>query len=166
MSDRHSDSGFAVELYSCLKGQSIDVDLDAVPQEPNAMTGVMFAQQSYFADCYFSNESVNLVGPGGDSWVIETDAQGRYGIKDMPPGPYTIAFDYQSMPFVLELSNGADTDYEDLGFYEPMQAAAPNLYLYPEEETQMTVTLSFPLGGSVIESKLLYGDGWGVLCGI
>lgn len=155
--------GFYTELYNCTKGQSITVDLDAVPDEPNALAGVMFAQQSYFSDCYFGNQSVNLIDPAGETHVLQTDAQGRYGIKDMPLGAYKVAFDYQSMPFSFDLTNTASTDYKDLAFMEPMQAAAPNLYLYPTVDTQVKVTLSFPLGGAVIESDPPYGSGWDVL---
>jgi len=155
--------GFYTELYNCTKGQSIDVDLDAVPEEPNALAGVMFAKQSYFSDCYFANASVNLIDPSGVTRILQTDSQGRYGIRELPLGDYKIAFDYQGMPFSFDLVNGPGTDYADLGFMEPMQAAAPNLYLYPTSHTQVKVSLSFPQGGSVIESIPDYGTGWDVL---
>ena len=154
--------GFYTELYKCTKGQSIDVDLDAVPAEPNAMTGVMFATQTFFAPCYYSNASVDLTGPGGLSVGLTTDDQGRYGIKNVPLGDYKIGFTYQSMPFSFDLTNGPGTDYQDLSFQEPMQADAPNLYLYPTTTTAVSVKLSFPQGGAVIASNPLYGQGWNV----
>jgi hypothetical protein len=38
----------------------------------------------------------------------------------------------------------------------------PNVYLYPEETTQLQVNLSFPQGGSVVESIPDYNTGWDV----
>jgi hypothetical protein len=38
----------------------------------------------------------------------------------------------------------------------------PNIYLYPEEMTEVTVTLNFPVGGGVTVSDPPYGDGWNV----
>ncbi|HQK18195.1 MAG TPA: carboxypeptidase-like regulatory domain-containing protein, partial [Polyangiaceae bacterium] len=155
--------GYYTELYHCNKGESIDVDLDAVPNEPNALAGVIFAQQSYFADCYFDNATVNLIDPTGGSRTLQTDSQGRYGIRNMPLGDYTISFTYQGMPFSFDLVNTAATDYADLAFKEPMQADAPNLYLYPTENTRLHVSLRFPQGGAIIDSVPDYGNGWDVL---
>ena len=36
----------------------------------------------------------------------------------------------------------------------------PNLYLYPEKKTKMTVTMDFPHGGKVIESDPGYPEKW------
>ncbi len=36
----------------------------------------------------------------------------------------------------------------------------PNIYLYPKTTCNLSVTLEFPLGGSVIESVPLYSSGW------
>lgn len=38
----------------------------------------------------------------------------------------------------------------------------PNIYLYPEETTELAITLSFPHGGEVTVSDPDYGDGWQV----
>lgn len=39
----------------------------------------------------------------------------------------------------------------------------PNIYIYPEEKSQLEVTLDFPKGGSVVTSIPEYGTGWNVL---
>lgn len=36
----------------------------------------------------------------------------------------------------------------------------PNIYLYPTERSQISVNLSFPLGGKIITSIPVYGNGW------
>lgn len=154
--------GFYTELYYCTKGDTIDVDLDAVPERPDTLAGVIFARQSFFADCYFADQAIQVTGPNGDTATITTDAQGRYGLGNVPLGTYTLSFSHQDELFSFEIVNTAGTDYEDLAFFEPMQAAAPNLYLYPETEIDVRVQLGFPAGGHVIESDPPYRDGWDV----
>ncbi len=41
-------------------------------------------------------------------------------------------------------------------------ALKPNIYLYPEETTELDVRIDFPVGGSVTTSWPAYGDGWHV----
>jgi len=38
----------------------------------------------------------------------------------------------------------------------------PNIYLYPTSARMLSVTLEFPLGGSVIQSVPLYSNGWNI----
>ena len=39
----------------------------------------------------------------------------------------------------------------------------PNLYLYPEKKTKMTVSMEFPHGGKVIESIPAYPEKWDMI---
>lgn len=154
--------GYYTELYTCARGDTIDVDLDAVPDRTNTVTGVIFATQSFFADWYFANKTINVTGPGSAETTITTDDQGRYGLGDVPTGTYTFSWTYDGEPFSFQVTNNSDTDYRDFSFAEPMQMAAPNLYLYPEATTRIDVTLGFPQGGHVTESDPPYADGWTV----
>lgn len=154
--------GYYTELYTCTQGDTIDVDLDAVPQQANTVTGVIFTTQSFFADCYFANQAINVTGPGGAEVTITTDDQGRYGLGDISTGTYSLSWTYDGEPFSFEVTNTSGTDYRDLSFAEPMQMAAPNLYLYPEATTQIDVTLGFPQGGHVTVSDPPYDGGWSV----
>jgi len=36
----------------------------------------------------------------------------------------------------------------------------PNIYLYPTEKSKIRVNLNFPLGGKIIKSIPVYGNGW------
>jgi hypothetical protein len=48
-------------------------------------------------------------------------------------------------------------------WYEPpIVVRKPNIYLYPEETTELDVNIVFPHGGRVIASDPEYGDGWRV----
>lgn len=38
----------------------------------------------------------------------------------------------------------------------------PNIYIYPEETTQLSVSLDFPLGGEVLISIPSYNNGWNI----
>jgi hypothetical protein len=38
----------------------------------------------------------------------------------------------------------------------------PNIYIYPEEKTELYITLDFPKGGKVVSSIPEYGSGWNV----
>lgn len=55
--------------------------------------------------------------------------------------------------------NATDTVYGDNVFTGPI-ACKPNIYIYPREEMQLSVNLSFPLGGNVISSIPAYNSGW------
>lgn len=159
--------GFYTELYFCTKGGTISVDLDEVPNVKNSMTGVIFAQQVYFADCYHANKTVTLSqeGRGNDVWSgsLTTDVQGRWGIADLPLGEYLLSVVQEdSLTTFFELTNSATTNYEDLCYLENQQVDAPNLYLYPKTETDVSVMLDFPSGGYVTVSEPEYGNGWNV----
>ncbi len=42
-------------------------------------------------------------------------------------------------------------------------AFKPNIYLYPEQKTELTIQLSFPLGGNLLTSIPAYGNGWNIM---
>ncbi|MFH2006654.1 MAG: hypothetical protein ABI333_08725 [bacterium] len=65
-------------------------------------------------------------------------------------------------PYSFDVVNTAGTDYQDLSFAEPMQMAAPILYLYPPETTTVDVSLGFPVGGHVTVSESPFAGGWHV----
>jgi len=161
-----SDS-FYTELYFCTKGETISVDLDKVPEVKNSMTGVIFAQQAFFADCYHASKTITLSrkGQGIDVWSgsLTTDVQGRWGIANLSLGEYLLTVvQKDSMTTFFDLTNSVTTDYEDLYYLEDQQVDAPNLYLYPKTETNVSVTLDFLSGGYVTVSDPRYENGWNV----
>ncbi|SHF75377.1 hypothetical protein SAMN05444274_108123 [Mariniphaga anaerophila] len=38
----------------------------------------------------------------------------------------------------------------------------PNIYIYPEEQMELSVRLKFPLGGKIVTSIPEYGNGWNI----
>ena len=159
--------GFYTELYFCTKGGTISVDLDKVPNVKNSMSGVIFAQQVFFADCYHANRTINLSqeGQGSNVWSgsLTTDVQGRWGIANLPLGEYLLSVPSGvRITTSFDLTNSAATDYEEMSYLKDQQVDAPNLYLYPETETDVSVMLDFPSGGYVTVSEPEYGNGWNV----
>lgn len=154
--------GFYTELYYAVWGDTIDVDLDAVPDLPDALAGVIFEGDEYVAHQYYANREVVVEGPGGEEATLTTDDQGRFGLAGVAVGTYRLRLVSEGHPVSFEMTNGPGTDYADLLYYPNVYARAPNLYLYPETTTEVSVRLGFPLGGEVVESEPLYGDGWQV----
>ncbi len=154
--------GFYTELYHGLLGDTLEIDLDAVPVAAHAVTGVVFGEQGFFADHYCIDQEMEMTGPGGFTTTVTTDEQGRWGLGNLAEGSYDLAFELEEMPFGFTALNGAGTDYVEYSFMEPWQGAAPNLYLYPESAQDVQVTLSFPAGGHVTVSEPEYGSGWDV----
>lgn len=155
----HQDDHYT-KVYSFYSNQTFSVQMESIPTTPFTMTGVIFAKQSYFRDCYFDNQVIGVTGPSGVLPDITTDEYGRYCITN-EVGAYTLNFSYQDVPFSFQITNSVRTDYTDLYFYEPFQAAAPNIYLYPETETNVTVNLDFP-HGELTTSNPPYNHGWNV----
>lgn len=141
---------------------TVNVDLD--PIDPNKFNGTIFLTQAFFADSYLSNQQVQVYSFGPEP-ILEftTDAQGRFAI-DLPPDLYWIRFyEYPSDPYTFhEHEFIVSGDYSDFQFPACYQAMKPNIYIYPETTTEMTVQVTFPEGGTVIQSEPLYQNGWQV----
>jgi len=154
--------GFYTELYYATWGDTIGVDLDAVPDLPDALAGVIFEGDEYVAHQYYANQPVVVEGPGGEVATLTTDGQGRFGLAGVAGGDYWLQVPCEGHTYTFDMTNGASTDYADLLFYPNLYARAPNLYLYPETVTEVSVRLGFPQGGAVVVSEPPYGDGWQV----
>lgn len=157
----HQD-GCYTELL-CFTNSTTEVfHLNTVTNAPLTMTGVIFAQQGFFRDCCLTNHVLSVTNWSGPLPDVMTDEYGRYTIAGTETGSHTLSFTYQDQLYSFELNNTYGTDYEDLYFWEPYQAAAPNIYLYPESETNVHVTLDFPNDGHVTVSEPDYDGGWDV----
>lgn len=51
---------------------------------------------------------------------------------------------------------------EDDDINDSIVVYKPNIYIYPQEKTTMSVKINFPKGGEIIESIPNYGKGWNV----
>ncbi len=156
-------SGFYTELYYCVNGETIDIDLDAVPNVLNSITGVIFENIGFPPDRYFANRDIALTAPGGGSSILgTTDSLGRYGFSNLSTCEYILHSADFGIPKSFTILNTIITDYNDLLSESEMAILAPNVYLYPETTSDISVDISFPNGGRVVESEPPYNDGWNV----
>lgn len=67
-------------------------------------------------------------------------------------------------PVVVTLTaiNGKHTNVLAQQVPPPITVYKPNIYLYPTKSLPLSVSISFPWGGNVIESIPDYGNGWSV----
>ena len=161
--------GFYTKLYSALNGTTITVDLDSVPEAPRSITGVIFGFYSFLADFPLADHTIRVssqpVEGTPSTYTTLTDDQGRWGLKNLPTGDYLVSFTYEpgGTPQAFEIGNlTSGVDYEDHLFHADMEVDAPNIYLYPETQSDISVSLSFPSGGYIIVSDPPYNTGWNV----
>jgi hypothetical protein len=151
--------GFYTEVYYCHDGDSIIVDLDAVPEEANSITGVIFSREISYYYCYYSRNQIELAGPDGFHYTTMTDNRGRYGLGNLPLGDFTITATNSE---TFELTNTPATNYNEITLTVETLVEAPYIYLYPEQESDINVRLVFSNGMSLTQSEPPYGDGWNV----
>jgi len=147
-------------LYS----STADIDLD--PIDPNLFNGTIFLTSVYFVDSYLANRKVEVYSSPifmGPVLTFITDEQGRFAI-DIEPGQYWISFNGEVMGPIgtREREFFVSGNYQDYRYLDMVQAYKPNIYIYPEVKTDLTVKVNFPSGGGIILSEPLYQDKWDV----
>jgi hypothetical protein len=163
-----SRQGYYTELYQ-FTGMcnplgctgSIVVDLD--PIVPGKFNGTIFMTSSFFCDSYLTNTDVNVTEDpcGVPIAQFQTDEQGRFATDPLPEGYYYFEYNlWWDEPQYHQEEAIIDTPYQDFQFPSYIQALKPNIYLYPEEQIELDVHISFPHGGQIAASEPPYGDGW------
>lgn len=150
------------QIYFCKFGETIKVNLDTIVKDK--FNGVIFVRQNYFGPEYMANTQVTMTQGVVKAADFKTDSMGRFAI-DIPAGEYKMAFDFASQSSPSAHYNETVQvagNYQDYDIPAQMQAAKPNIYLYPTEEITLDVVIDFPKGGYVSESIPEYGEGWHV----
>ncbi len=134
---------------------------------PGAVRGTVWIETGDPMDPDFveaEEAEVVALDPHGQVASATTDAQGRYEL-DLPAGTYTIiargpeGIREESIPDVQVAPFAASE--QDLYLAE-MVAMKPNIYLYPEQTTEVTVELALRPGYRLLASEPDYGAGWRV----
>jgi hypothetical protein len=154
--------GFYTKTYIRDDDDTLTVDLDAVPQAPNSITGVVFSVHSPSYSCYYDNQDITVTTSYGFYHVTKTDNQGRYGLGDLPPGDFVLHLPLADNPVTFEITNASGTDYSDFSYVEVGMIEAPYIYLYPDQVININVELEFTGDGIITESEPPYGNGWSV----
>lgn len=136
---------------------TLDVDLD--PIEPNLFNGTIFLTQPFFTAACLAYTEVNVLDWDTHQPVtlFTTDAQGRFSV-DLEEGTYLFTF-YESSELHIENAFINDS-YMDFYYPSFIVLLKPNIYLYPQSAADLTVTVEFPAGGSVIASEPHYAGSW------
>ncbi|MCX7021699.1 MAG: carboxypeptidase-like regulatory domain-containing protein [bacterium] len=94
-----------------------------------------------------------------------TDDKGWYSLEGILPDTYDFicrSSDYEpAYALDIAVTAGEKLTYDFILEYMT-EVKKPNIYLYPESETAVTVRLGFPAGGGVTASEPTYDDGWTV----
>lgn len=156
-------NGFFTKYAYAEFGDTITVDLDPVMPD-NLINGNIFMVQSYFGPTALANTAITVTTTGGATvGCFTTDGTGLF-IINLPAGDYRFQFRDMDMALYDEaVSTTGPGDYLDLRIEAQAQMAKPNIYLYPTETTNVSVTLGFPQGGFITTSIPEYGDGWQVM---
>ncbi len=183
-----SKPGFYSEMYSCSKEEEIKISLlDRIETDKNT-TGRIFSdlEMSYINVNQYEGriDNVTLRGKDAtDSILVSADEKGTYSAD--------IDFEIQSVYFqseefgiyTFEDEEGNEYQYgsridtsgsvmirnqdstDAFLFLATMSEDKPNIYIYPEETTELDVEIKFPAGGRVTKSIPEYGKGWHVTVG-
>ncbi len=175
---------FYTEVAVTYKDSTIQIDLDPINEAAN-FSGVVY-HQSYSAGEYCYSDSIEIIVYFDDDseLTVMTDSLGRYSIldRDTPikeikigveyedysysPQQDTICFDcsWQTVTQWFNFTPEEDQTYMDLTYIEPEieMNDAPYIYLYPEVDMTVSVTLQPRENVSIYLSEPLYGTGWTV----
>lgn len=150
--------GFFTYVQYAKYGETVSVDLDPVMK--NYVNGNIFILQNYFGPSMLTGNVTVYDSDGNKFGCFTTDSNGRFVI-DIPQGNYIFNFaDEDNSEYNEAVS--VDSNYIELIVDALVQVDKPNIYLYPEEKADISLSLEFPQGGSVVKSIPEYGDGWNV----
>ncbi|MCD6233632.1 MAG: hypothetical protein J7K63_01150, partial [Candidatus Marinimicrobia bacterium] len=130
---------------------SIPVDTrvyDANDQKISGTAKVCFTVKFYNNKVSFCLYSDSLMGHLMPAMGTMLDTVAYFSMTDVQPHPLSgehIQVKDYSVIFTLEMA---------------MMAYKPNIYLYPEEECRLSVSLGFPQGGQVVVSDPAYPQAW------
>lgn len=173
--------GYFTSYYPLNSGSKIiDVIITPIPQIDSSITGIIILGEGHDGLCKkpFRNKALWVKMPDGREGKLITDEEGRYLIKNAPLGKYVIGpynselpkwdegnYEYYD-PSSITVFNYPGMDYCDLNFskdYACTECEAPNIYIYPEIKTKVSVTLEFPGDNYLTISEPTYNNGWSVI---
>ncbi len=151
-----TSEGFFTNYTYAEYGDNISVNLDPIMK--NYVNGNIFIVQDYFGPSSLFADVTVYDKDGKKVGCFSTN--GKFVI-DIPIGDYIFSFtDSDGSQYDEPVS--IDSNYIDIRVSAMAQDYKPNIYLYPEEKMDISLSLEFPQGGFVTKSIPEYGDGWNV----
>ncbi len=162
-------------------GGFFPVDMDTVTSPETGVYGTVFSVEGvpYYPDnspiedvrynlCYtYEGTEINLCSDDTATVLAAArlDFRGKYYFPDIPEGNYCITLpEYMDSDFdraVHSFSTSESRRVDMFGAFYHM-AVAPNIYLYPEETSDISVEVNVRDGGSIPYSIPQYNGGWNV----
>ena len=110
-----------------------------------------------FARAEYANSNIETSYDLFSDWLGDLPSYADPQHFDVTDREFAHKIAYMVDDFYNGRSNGVEHNYWFLGAY-----AKPVIYLYPEEQTDISVQVNFPLGGEFTCTYPEYGDGWNV----
>lgn len=153
---------YYTKFVEATSGEIFDIVLLELPNIENGITGIQYNYSSGVP--VYNSYPFDLLSPSGDTVCVTPNKDGIYYIDTDEIGPWLVINGYED-------SYGYDTLYNENGLSyadiyrrsDPMMVYAPNIYLYPESDTKIDVTLIENDKAKLKESLPLYNDGWSVM---
>lgn len=171
-----AQQGYSTEIY-CFTGTEVphlplqprrflcDVNVDLDQTICGKFNGTMFLTQAFFADSYLADTDVNVIDPNTLVLITQfhTDSQGRFTLAALPHGSYFFEFYeepeheeyYYHFEEVLIQKN-----YQDFCIPANDMVWKPNIYLYPQQTSELDVDIAFPHGGRVTTAIPDFNNPW------
>lgn len=161
-------------LYTkALNRTDAEIYLKHLPElEQGFSMTILYEDGAYFCPMPMDEVKMELIHTETDKvYSVTTGEHGHLEIDDIPLGNYSICVvderyidqggDSLREP-CFTATNNVGRDNLTQRFSPRWEAEAPNIYLYPESETEVSVDVILPEGNWITESLPEYGNGWQV----
>jgi len=153
-------NGYYSEFYTCNAGDTVFVNLDNRVKDSKMCGGIFLTEESVPVE-KLGESKIQIFQNGVKIKSIKTDSFGNYAI-DIQRGTYMFSGDgelgFVNFKTEVELNHS----YNDIFVENYTLVRKPNIYIYPEKETKLKLSLNFPRGGHITRSKPKYDLGWKV----
>ena len=150
--------GYFTELYQCNRGGTITVQLKAVDE--SEYSGTLIKTSDGIPVSLYSDRTVFVLQNEDTLTSFYVDSDGHFSTEKITTGIYRLSL--FAPPMQITVPVAIDSDYQDIYVEDHAVVKKPNIYLYPEEDSHIALSLEFPNGGSVTESIPQYSGGWDV----
>jgi hypothetical protein len=137
---------FIICFYSCKKDQ----DAEVIVPKADFSYGITLDTTG---EVQFKNLSINATS------YLWDFGNGKISVESEPEVKFGKSFDV-IVKLIAYRGNYSDTCLKEVT--DQIILYKPNIYIYPKKNIQLSLKISFPSGGSIIESIPAYNNGWNV----